>query len=130
MGGRADRALDASVAARELGDVRAAAGHAGSAFAGFQGAGDRAGMARALVEVGLVALAGGDAEAAGRSIAEGLALAREVDDGATLGAGCRAAGALAEAVGDPETAARLVGLSDSQPPAASTIELALARCGA
>jgi non-specific serine/threonine protein kinase len=130
MGDRAERALEASIAARRQGDARTAAGHAGSAFAAFQDAGDRVGMARALVEVGLVALAGGDPEAAGRSIAEALVVAREADDGPTLAAGCRAAAALAEAVGDPETATRLARLSDSQPPAAGTIELALARCSA
>lgn len=101
----AERALEQGRAARRRGDLREAARLVGKAFARAQRRDDRRGMADALVDVGLIALDGGDVDAAAEAVGRALVLGQ--DDGPVLAVAVAAAGRVALAAGDAETALRL-----------------------
>jgi hypothetical protein len=80
----------------------------GAAFTRFQRAGDRAGMARALVDVAAVALDGRDDDTAGRALAQALGLVDPDRDPMTAATSVATVARLAVDAGDPATAVRLL----------------------
>lgn len=101
------RDLERGRTARRRGDLREAARLVGQAFARAQRAGDEPGMARALLDVGLVALDVGDVDAAADAVSRALALARAAGDGELVAGLVGAAARVALASGDAATAVRL-----------------------
>lgn len=89
--------------------MRGRAAELNAAFEAAQRTDDRTGMARALLDLGVLAIDGGDVEAGTTSVGRGLELLGEVGTGDDRRRGLVAAARVAIAEDDPWTAARLLG---------------------